>query len=156
VGLIRDPNQFIQHRAQNWHEHNAARSVNYFKDWITKHNSPTLIRTPDGNSIPRSSESTIYSYGAFLTEWMVGKIGISGLIKLMKETEIVGWDKAFTNNMGGSSSEFLTEMATYLQTEMNIIASNMWVMLPGCKLDASKKIFEYNKGVCNSNASFLN
>jgi c-di-AMP phosphodiesterase-like protein len=58
--------------------------------------------------------------------------------------------------MGGSSSEFLTEMATYLQTEMNIIASNMWVMLPGCKLDTSKKIFEYNKGVCNSNASFLN
>jgi hypothetical protein len=75
VGLIRDPNQFIQHRAQNWHNHNAARSVNSFKDWITKHNSPTLIRTPDGNSIPRSSESTIYSYSAFLTEWMVEKMG---------------------------------------------------------------------------------
>jgi hypothetical protein len=151
-----DPNYFIQHRAQNWHAHNVNLSVNFFKDWITRHDLPTLAGGRNGQRLaPRQGESTIYSYGAILTEWVVGKIGMPGLLKLMKDTESIGWQKAFENNMGKSSTDLLTEMATYLYTENKIISDNNWIFLPSCKNYARDKIVEFKKGVCNSNGSNL-
>jgi len=153
---VSDPNYFIQHRAQNWHAHNVNLSVNFFKDWITRHDLPTLAGGRNGQRLaPRQGESTIYSYGAILTEWVVGKIGMPGLLKLMKDTESIGWQKAFENNMGKSSTDLLTEMATYLYTENKIISDNNWIFLPGCKDYARDKIVEFKKGVCNSNGSNL-
>jgi len=81
---------------------------------------------------------------------MVGKIGVTGLIKLMKDTESVGWQKAFKNNMGASPDELLTEMATYLYTENKIIKDNDWILLPRCKNYVSHKVLEVNKGICKS------
>lgn len=152
-----DRNYFIQHRAQNWFAHNVTLTVDYFKEWIKKHDLPKLVRPVAGTKLPppRAGEDTIYSYGAFLTEWMVGKIGINGVIKVMQDTENIGWSEAFKNNMGGSTSDFLTEMATYLHTEMKIIQQNNWIFLPQCKNYSSNKVIEHNKGVCNSNGSRL-
>jgi hypothetical protein len=159
AGSASDPNYYIQHRAQNWHAHNFNNdnlSVNFFKDWITRHDLPRLSGGKNGQRLQtRSGENTVYSYGAILTEWMVGKIGLSGLLKLMKDTESIGWQKAFENNMGKSSSDLLTEMATYLYTENKIISDNKWIFLPGCKNYARDKIVEFKKGVCNSNGSNL-
>ena len=87
---------------------------------------------------------------------MVGKIGVTGLLKLMKDTESVGWQKAFKNNMGASPDELLTEMATYLYTENKIIKDNSWILLPPCKSYASHKVIEVNKGVCFSADGTLN
>jgi hypothetical protein len=155
-GSASDPNYFIQHRAQNWFSHNANHSVDFFKDWIIRHDLPRLAGGKNGERLQtRAGENTMYSYGAFLTEWMVGKIGLPGLLKLMKDTESIGWQKAFTNNMGRSSSDLLTEMANYLYTENKIISDNKWIFLPMCKSYATDKIVEFNKGVCNSNGSNL-
>ena len=73
----------------------------------------------------------------------------------MKDTESIGWQKAFENNMGKSSTDLLTEMATYLYTENKIISDNNWIFLPGCKNYARDKFIEFKKGVCNSNGSNL-
>jgi len=155
-GSASEPNYFIQHRAQNWSSHNSNYSVDFYKDWITRHDLPRLAGGKNGERLQtRAGENTMYSYGALLTEWMVGKIGLPGLLKLMKDTESIGWQKAFERNMGKSSSDLLTEMATYLYTENKIISDNKWIFLPMCKSYAINRIIEFNKGVCNSNGSNL-
>ena len=149
----RDQNYFIQHRAQGWRTNNVEISVNYFKEWITTASEPAYFppRTTysPGKINPNGSDNQ-YRKGELLTEWMVGKIGVTGLLKLMKDTESVGWQKAFKNNMGASPDELLTEMATYLYTENKIIKDNDWILLPRCKSYVSHKVLEVNKGVCNS------
>jgi len=140
----RDQNYFIQHRAQGWRTNNVEISVNYFKEWIIKASEPTLFGTkpnPNGGK---------YRRGEFLTEWMVGKIGVTGLIKLMKDTESMGWQKAFEKNMGATPDELLNEMATYLYTENKIIKDNDWILLPRCKNYMTDKVIEFNKGICKS------
>ena len=149
----RDQNYFIQHRANGWRTNNVEISVNYFKEWITTASEPAYfpprtIYSP-GKINPNGSDNQ-YRKGELLTEWMVGKIGVTGLLKLMKDTESVGWQKAFKNNMGASPDELLTEMATYLYTENKIIKDNDWILLPRCKSYVSHKVLEVNKGVCNS------
>ena len=155
----RDQNYFIQHRAQGWRTNNVEISVNYFKEWITTASEPAFFppRTTfsPGMQNPNGSDNQ-YRRGELLTEWMVGKIGVTGLIKLMKDTESVGWQKAFKNNMGASPDELLTEMATYLYTENKIIKDNSWILLPRCKSYASHKVIEVNKGVCFSGDGTLN
>jgi hypothetical protein len=155
----RDQNYFIQHRAQGWRTNNVEISVNYFKEWITTASEPAFFgpRTTSGpgKANPNGSDNQ-YRRGELLTEWMVGKIGVTGLIKLMKDTESVGWQKAFKNNMGASPDELLTEMATYLYTENKIIKDNSWILLPRCKSYASHKVIEVNKGVCFSGDGTLN
>ena len=155
----RDQNYFIQHRAQGWRTNNVKISVNYFKEWITTASEPAFFppRTTfsPGMQNPNGSDNQ-YRRGELLTEWMVGKIGVTGLIKLMKDTESVGWQKAFKNNMGASPDELLTEMATYLYTENKIIKDNSWILLPRCKSYASHKVIEVNKGVCFSGDGTLN
>jgi hypothetical protein len=155
----RDQNYFIQHRAQGWRTNNVKISVNYFKEWITTASEPAFFppRTTfsPGMQNPNGSDNQ-YRRGELLTEWMVGKIGVTGLIKLMKDTESVGWQKAFKNNMGASPDELLTEMATYLYTENKIIKDNSWILLPPCKSYASHKVIEVNKGVCFSGDGTLN
>ena len=155
----RDQNYFIQHRAQGWRTNNVEISVNYFKEWITTASEPAFFppRTTfsAGMQNPNGSDNQ-YRRGELLTEWMVGKIGVTGLIKLMKDTESVGWQKAFKNNMGASPDELLTEMATYLYTENKIIKDNSWILLPRCKSYASHKVIEVNKGVCFSGDGTLN
>ena len=155
----RDQNYFIQHRAQQWRANNVEISVNYFKEWITTASEPAFFppRTTfsPGKQNPNGSDNQ-YRRGELLTEWMVGKIGVTGLLKLMKDTESVGWQKAFKNNMGASPDELLTEMATYLYTENKIIKDNSWILLPPCKSYASHKVIEVNKGVCFSADGTLN
>ena len=152
----RDRNYFIQHRANGWQAYNVNNvnlSVNFFKDWITTASEPAFFppRTTfsPGMQNPNGSDNQ-YRRGELLTEWMVGKIGVTGLIKLMKDTESVGWQKAFKNNMGASPDELLTEMATYLYTENKIIKDNDWILLPRCKNYVSHKVLEVNKGICKS------
>ena len=152
----RDRNYFIQHRANGWQAYNVNNvnlSVNFFKDWITTASEPAFFgpRTTSGpgKANPNQSDNQ-YRKGELLTEWMVGKIGVTGLLKLMKDTESVGWQKAFKNNMGASPDELLTEMATYLYTENKIIKDNDWILLPRCKNYMTDKVIEFNKGICKS------
>jgi 7-cyano-7-deazaguanine synthase len=142
----------VESKANNLH----TPFIDFYKDWITRHDLPRLAGGKNGERLQtRAGENTMYSYGALLTEWMVGKIGLPGLLRLMKDTESIGWQKAFERNMGKSSSDLLTEMATYLYTENKIISDNKWIFLPMCKSYAINKIVEFNKGVCNSNGSNL-
>jgi hypothetical protein len=141
----RDQNYFIQHRANGWHTSDVEISVNYFKEWIIKASEPTLLFGRKLN--PNNGK---YRKGEFLTEWMVGKIGVTGLIKLMKDTESMGWQNAFEKNMGATPDELLNEMATYLYTENKIIKDNDWILLPRCKNYMTDKVIEFNKGICKS------
>lgn len=139
--------KFLQHRAQSWLGYDNNFSKDSIRKWVEQASIPKLAY---GDNFDRCSTlarpETIYSYGAILTEWMVAKIGIPKVLAILKDTESMGWDMAFTKSVGGSPKSLLDEMSEYLYSELAIMRENSsWAFLPQCRTYR-----QYNPGICFS------
>lgn len=139
LGLItaasKNPDAFVNYRAQNmgWHEFIPNRD--YYRKWISELSISKLAGSASGDRCRQFKNSErIYMDGGFLTEWLVGKIGFPKLIELMRDVEVIGWAKAFEKYVGKSQEAALDEMVEYLLSEMEIIERNRdWLFLPICR-----------------------
>ena len=146
---MNDPDYFFTHRAEGWISDDNSLTVDYFKTWIIKNTVPRLTYTDYSDSLP--SDGSPYRYGALVTEWLVGKIGFTGLVTLMRDTESMGWVKAFEKNVGATQAAVSGEIAEYIYGERVYLSKNrLWPMLPRCKSLVNGGVIEVNKGVCTS------
>jgi hypothetical protein len=146
---MNDPDYFFTHRAAGWISDDSSLTVDYFKTWISKTTVPRLSYTDYSDALP--SDGSPYRYGALVTEWLVGKIGFTGIVSLMRDTESMGWVKAFEKHVGATQAAVRDEIAEYLYAERTYLSQNrLWPSLPRCKSLAYGGVIEVNKGVCNS------
>jgi hypothetical protein len=144
-----DPDYFFVHRATGWTSYDQSVNVEYFENWLAKTTVPRLTYTDYSDSLP--TDGSPYRYGALATEWLVGKIGFQGLVSLMRDTESMGWAKAFEKHVGASQIAVRKEIATYMYEETVFVQKNRsWLSLPRCKSLAEGGVIETNKGVCFS------
>jgi hypothetical protein len=89
----------------------------------------------------------IYSQGAILTEWIIGKIGFNNFFLMMREIEILGFEQAFEKHFTQSLEKSYDEMAEYLYKENKLILDNYnWLN----KYDCYYFLDEVN-GFCTTN-----
>ena len=146
---INDPDYFFQHRAQGWVSYDNSLTVEDFKSWISKTTVPRLPYNSYVDSLP--TDGTPYRFGALATEWLISKIGFDGLITLLRETETLGWEKAFEKRVGSTQISVRDEIAEYIYEEHKYVNANRtWLSLPSCKSLVNGGEIEVNKGVCFS------
>ncbi len=138
---------FLQHRAQSWIAFEGEATASNIRKWVEDASIPKLAA---GSFFDQCSKlqrpQTIYKFGAVLTEWMVGKIGIADTLKIVKDTESLGWNSAFKKYIGKSMADSYEEMANYLYTELRIMEETKpWIALPRCPTYKNA-----NFGVCFS------
>ena len=146
---MNDPDYFFTHRAEGWISDDNSLTVDYFKTWLNKTTVPRLTYNDYSDALP--TDGSPYRYGALVTEWLVGKIGFTGLVSLMRDTESMGWVKAFEKNVGATQAAVRDEIAEYLYAERVYMTKNrLWPSLPRCKSLSFGGVIETNKGVCTS------
>lgn len=141
------PERFLQHRSQKWEARPQELSATYIRKWVEDASKTRLL---PGSFVDRCATldrwDSVYSFGAVLTEWMVGKIGIEKILDLLRDTEAIGWNSAFAKHMGSQMSDMYDEMGSYLFNELTIIdQTKSWLHLPRCPTYR-----EANFGVCFS------
>jgi hypothetical protein len=142
------PESFLQHRSQAWGAFPQELSATYIRKWVEDASKTRLVAGSNADGCEALDRpQSIYTFGAILTEWMVGKIGIEKIVDILRETESIGWNAAFAKYMGARMSDSYEEMASYLFNELTIIEqTKSWLHLPRCPTYRSA-----NFGVCFSN-----
>ena len=146
---MNDPDYFFMHRANGWISNDTSLTVDSFKAWISQNTVPRLSYSDFSDSLP--NDGSPYRFGALVTEWLISKIGFTGLVSLMRDTESMGWVKAFEKHVGASQASVRDEIAEYVYQEHVFVNKNRnWLSLPRCKSLANGGVIEVNKGVCFS------
>jgi hypothetical protein len=146
---VNDPDYFFMHRANGWISNDTSLTVDSFKTWISQNTVPRLSYSDFSDSLP--NDGSPYRFGALVTEWLISKIGFTGLVSLMRDTESMGWVKAFEKHVGASQASVRDEIAEYVYQEHAFVNKNRnWLSLPRCKSLANGGVIEVNKGVCFS------
>lgn len=147
TAAMNEPNYFVMHRGRNWIPRDQSLTLDYFKNWLTTNTVPRLSYSDRSDSLP--TDGSAYRLGALATEWLIGKIGFSGLISLLRDTEAMGWASAFEKNVGASQASVRAEIAQHLYAEYKFVDENRdWFTMNQCKSLASSGEVEANKGVC--------
>ena len=135
AALQNSSDDFLQHRAMGWLGNDEQINLPYLRKWVEQ---ASVARLPYGGFDDACSRidrpEMIYLFGAILTEWLIGKIGIQQLMELLKATESLGWKQSFKKYVGKTSEDSLDEMAAYLYREqLAMKESRSWLELPQCK-----------------------
>ena len=146
AATARDPELFLRYRAA-WISESRREIINDdFESWLKLSSVPRLPAPSDPNHPCNSPGGAIYKTGALVTEWMLGKIGIGGLVQLLRESEEIGWLKSFEKSIGKSLEASYPEIVSYLRKEYAIVDANPWIYLPNCSSYKSAQ-----RGLCISN-----
>lgn len=132
ISTVFNPDAFTQYRSKYypWINHSTDKgkstpSLQYLRNWIETYSIKYSTKDGSSNQCSAAGEGAkIYSQGALLTEWMVGKIGFINFFTMMREVESIGFEAAFEKQFTKSLEMSYDEMLQYLYNENNLILEN--------------------------------
>lgn len=74
----------------------------------------------------------MYHDSVLATEWMVNKIGVDGMLTLIRDAGNVSWNTSFEKHIGMSVNEGLKAMGEYMFQERKIAEENNWIRRTTC------------------------
>ncbi len=102
-------------------------------DWLTKASVPWQ-NSPESwtdNCAPFRSNG-MYHDGSLATEWMIDRIGVDGVLALVKEAGETSWNIAFEKKIGLNVKEAYQLIGEYILKERKIAESNSWMSAVIC------------------------
>ena len=78
-------------------------------------------------------QNGMYHDSVLANEWMLDKIGVVGMIDLIKDAGTSSWNTSFEKNFGMSFTSGLNAMGDYMYKERKIAEANRWIEHEYCK-----------------------
>ena len=75
----------------------------------------------------------MYHDSVLATEWMVSKIGVDGMLNLIKDAGNTSWNASFEKHLGMSVNDGLRAMGEYMYAERKIAEANDWIRRDQCR-----------------------
>lgn len=75
----------------------------------------------------------MYHDSVLAVEWMVSKIGVDGVLDLIKDAGLTSWNASFEKHLGMPVSDGLRLMGEYMYSERKIAGANSWIERKQCK-----------------------
>lgn len=75
----------------------------------------------------------MYHDSVLAVEWMVSKIGVDGVLDLIKDAGVTSWNASFEKHLGMPVSDGLRLMGEYMYSERKIAEANSWIERKQCK-----------------------
>lgn len=138
---IYNPDAFTQFRSKYFSWINSSydnlketSTLEYLRFWVESLSVKYKDKDADTDSCSSLADGDkIYSQGALLTEWMVGKIGFNNFFAFIREIEVLGFEQTFEKFFKQSFSASFNEMSEYLYKENNLILDNHhWLNKHNC------------------------
>ncbi len=104
------------------------------KDWLTAASISSVPRIGiQFDQCAPYRNNGMYHDSILAAEWLVGKIGVDGVIALIKDTAETSWEVAIEKRLGNKYEEVNRLMAQYMYMERQIAISNTWIQPTYCQ-----------------------
>ena len=103
----------------------------FLQDWITRASIPN--RTGNQNNCGEFDQSGDYHDAILAAEWMVGKIGLQGVLDFQVKLKNLSWNQALEASFGANPTEVYRQISEYMYKEIMIARENTWARLSSCE-----------------------